>query len=62
MLYAFMSVFRVDLSGIILYAADEGVGVSGAACEEVGCEMTNELVEWNYLEIGIVVFSEESSQ
>jgi hypothetical protein len=31
----------------------EGVGVSGAACEEVGCEMINELVDWNYLEIGM---------
>jgi hypothetical protein len=27
--------------------------VSGAACEEVGCEMTNELVDWNCLEIGM---------
>jgi hypothetical protein len=32
---------------------DEGVGVSGAACEKVGCEMINELVDWNYLEIGM---------
>jgi hypothetical protein len=57
MLYAFMSIFRIlklsILSGIISYAADEVVGVSGAACEEVGCKMINELVDWNYLEIGM---------
>jgi hypothetical protein len=29
--------------------------VSGAACEEVGCEIINELVEWNYLETGMDV-------
>jgi hypothetical protein len=34
---------------------DEGVGVSGAACEDVVCEMINELVDWNYLEIGIEI-------
>jgi hypothetical protein len=27
--------------------------VSGVACEEVGCEMINELVECNYLESGM---------
>jgi hypothetical protein len=52
-----MSIFRIltlyILSGIISYAADEGFGVSGAACEEVGCEMINELVDWNYLENGM---------
>jgi hypothetical protein len=27
--------------------------VSGAACEEVGCEMIIESVDWNYLETGM---------
>jgi hypothetical protein len=27
----------------------------GWACEEVGCEMINELVDWNYVEIGMEI-------
>ena len=56
---AFMPVFCVltmeILQGVIPCVTNEGVQVSGAAHEEFVCEVVDELVDWDHLEVSMEV-------